>query len=69
MEFKQNSKYESQYPQVAETKNCKPLVAAVLAWERMKKGKKANKIFFYKRLAAMCDAFMLHREVTTEVNG
>ena len=36
--------------------------------QKMGKNKKKT-IFFLKRLEAICDAFMCHREVTTEDSG
>ena len=44
--------------------------AAVLAQERIKKGEKKQKInVFSKKLAKICDALMLHREVSTDASG
>ena len=48
MESNQDSEYDSQDPQIAETKTCKPLVAAVPARERIKQGKKLKKSIFFK---------------------
>ena len=42
----------------------------VLARERIKKAKKKQKNkFFSKKLPTACDAFMLHREITTDAIG